>query len=69
MLAVLGGLYMATTCRRMMDVIMTNEPAASYTISGKGHTKKPFGNTMTFDTVFSKYMLQDNILIITICTE
>ena len=62
-LADLGGRDIAETCRRVMDFMMTNELAACYTISGKGHDKKPFGNTLIFETVFRKYMLQDNILL------
>ena len=49
-LADLGGRDIAETCRRVMDFMMTNELAACYTISGKGHDKKT-------------YMLQDNILL------
>ena len=64
MLADLEGRDIAETYRRVMDLIMTNELAACYTISGK-----TFGNTLIFETVFRKYMLQDNILIISICTE
>ena len=33
----IGGRDIAETCRRVMDFIMTNELAACYTISGKGH--------------------------------
>ena len=40
MLADLGGRDVAETCRRVMDFSMTNELAACYTISGKGHDKK-----------------------------
>ena len=68
MLADLGGRDIAKTCRRVMDFIMTNELAACYTISRKGHEKKLFGNTLICETVFRKYVLQDNILIISICT-
>ena len=69
MLADLGGRDVAETCRGVMDFIMTNELAACYTISGKGHDKKTFGNTLIFETVFRKYMLQDYILIMSICNE
>ena len=69
MLADLGGRDIAETCRRVMDFIMTNELAACYTISGKAHDIKLFGNTLIFETVFCKYMLQDHILITSICTE
>ena len=63
------GRDMVETCRRLRDfIILTNELAALYTISGKGHDKKLFRNTVIFETVCSKYMLQENILIITVCT-
>ena len=39
MFADLRGRDIAETCRRVMDFIMTNELAACYTISGKGHGK------------------------------
>ena len=60
----LGGMDIAEACRRVMDFIMTNELAACYTISGKGHT-----NCLAIHCYLKQYFVSTCYLIISICTD